>query len=99
MANYLTVDNADDIIRRTLKEDLAEIKRKIDNLERLVKEDISLDRRQDDERPDSETKLDFLSSRIDNLQNDTTAVRNEINELRKQISLLFDTLQGIKEEL
>lgn len=99
MADPLTASNADDVVKTALKSEFSDLKIRLENLERLIREDLELDRRQKTDQPDGESKLDFLNSRIDNIQNDLQAIKFDLTEIQNQFGLLMQTMQSIKDEI
>ena len=99
MADHLTTSNADDVVKMALKSEFSDLKIRLENLERLIREDLELDRRQKTDQPDGESKLDFLNSRIDNIQNDLQAIKFDLTEIKNQFGLLMQSIQTLRDEL
>lgn len=96
MAQDLTVDNVDDIIRNTLRNDFNEIKQRLQNVERMMQEDLQLDKNQKGEIPDSQSKLDHLSMQIDSVNNQLKPLAEMIAQINRDVAEMKQKINEIK---
>lgn len=89
MADAITTDNFDDLLKRTYDRKFEEILDRIRDLEHLVKKDVTLDKQQKREQPESEDlirdmygKLDYLIKRVDSYEKPMEEMRTLLEELR-----------------
>lgn len=68
--------------------DLNDITNRLKDLERLVREDIALDKKQQDELPDSGARLDTIYSKLDGIKTDINLMRGEIKLLNEKVTAL-----------
>jgi len=96
MAQALTTDNIDDIIRQTLRANFKDINYKLKTIAKLIRTDIALDKGQGDELPDSSSRLDSIYSKLDEIKTDFNLLREELKGFREQIQLLNEKLKEIE---
>ena len=96
MAQDLTVDNVDDIIRNTLRTDFSEIKQKLLNIERMVQEDLNLDKNQGGEIPGSQTKLDRISAQLDDVNNQLKPLSSTLTQILRDTAEIKQKLSEIR---
>lgn len=92
MGKPLTEDRADDIVRQALKFFTDDVTRRLNNLEQLVREDLNLDREQKQGSPDSNAKLDNISSNLSSLRNEVSVLNNEICEMKNQMNEMYQQI-------
>lgn len=76
MAKDLTYDNIDDVIRDTVKADFSEIHSRLRTIEQLVKDDLAVDKKENDGDRTVEIKLDHIYADIDKLKKDILELKN-----------------------
>ncbi|MBN2015548.1 hypothetical protein JW766_01835 [Candidatus Dojkabacteria bacterium] len=74
--------------------EVREFRNKLNDLERLLREDLSLDRRQKDELPDGNQRLDMMYSKLEEIKNDFNLIREEMRKFREQFEWLLQKLQS-----
>lgn len=94
MAQPLTTDNVDDIIRNTVRENFNDISNRLRALEQLVREDLSLDKTQKDGSPDENTKLDNIYSKIDEVRMETNLIKEELKLMKEALQLMAQKLEN-----
>jgi len=97
MAEPITTDNFDDLLKRTYDRKFEELLDRMRDIERLVKKDVSLDKQQKREQPESEdmlrdiySKIDFLQKRVDNFENPLKEIKTMLEEIRSVVKDLKD---------
>lgn len=91
MGKPITTDNFDDQIKNALRATTDEIIRRLDRLEKIVNEDLHLDKNQQDELPDNTERINSIYSKVDQLRNDLNQMRNEITSLHEKLDWLINS--------
>ncbi|MDD3648407.1 MAG: hypothetical protein PHS44_07990 [Candidatus Dojkabacteria bacterium] len=86
MAQPVTTDNMDDIIRNTLKTDLDYIKSRLYTLENMVREDLAVDKTQRGGSPDTDRKIESMYQRIEELKFELVTVKNLVDNLSQVLN-------------
>lgn len=95
MAQPLTTDNADEVIKRVVRDDFSNIINRLKAIEDLVRRDLSLDRKQKDEIPDSESRLNSINSRVDRVRTEVNLLREDLKGIKEQLQLIATKVEEI----
>lgn len=88
MAQPLTTDNLNDAVKRAIKTDMDDLKNRVMGVERIVQEDLQLDRGQQNHLPDYSVKIDQVYSKIEELRSDINILKGELKLIREQLAFL-----------
>lgn len=90
MGQPITTDNIDDYLRNTLKSYFDDLKNRIEQVNRLVKEDLQLDKNQDAHSGvNMEVKIDQINNKVEKLEMNFINFREKLEKIEDKINILI----------